>query len=123
MYFNTIPIKSSHIGDNMKNKIIAQYDWGTCPKCKSKMIYFLKNYQSGYPGEDGTYITYILHEDTFVEAICPRCKFQIDLVHTINGICSKEHAKEHNYISGTNEYVIESKENPIGVTIDDENFE
>lgn len=84
----------------MKKKIIAELDWGKCPKCKnSKLIYFLNTYQAGVPGDGGTYITYILKEDNTVKAICPNCKFQIELVHSINGICSKEHALENNYIT------------------------
>lgn len=82
----------------MEKTVIAELDWGKCPKCKSKMIYFMNNYQAGVPGEGGTYITYILKEDTTIKAICPKCKFQTNLIHTICGICSKEHAIEHNYI-------------------------
>lgn len=83
---------------DVEKKIIAEIDWGKCPKCKSKMIYFMNNYQAGVPGEGGTYITYILKEDTTIKAICPNCKFQTELVHTICGICSKSYAIEHNYI-------------------------
>lgn len=116
----------------MEKKIIAELDWGQCPRCKqSKLVYFMNTYQAGVPGDGGTYITYILTEDNTITAICPKCKFQTNLIHTINGICSEEHAKENHYISNynqsfynTNNQYISEKEITIPKEVDsnDENI-
>lgn len=112
----------------MEKKVIATLDWGLCPKCKdSRLVYFMNTYQAGVPGEGGTYITYILNEDTTVKAICPKCKFQANLIYTINGICSEQHAREHHYINtGSVIQPIEEREITVSineVTSNDENIE
>ena len=98
---------------NIDKKVIANIDWGACPKCKkSKLLYFINNTQCAVPGPGGSYLQYILNEDTSVIGICPNCNFKTELIYTVEeGICTKEHAKINNYIKSEN---MGSRANEIG---------
>ena len=74
-----------------EKKIVAYHDFGSCPKCGTKMMYMLSTYQLAIPGPGGTSLSKIIGEDKDITGVCPNCNNKVALTSSIYGITTKNY--------------------------------
>ena len=74
-------------------KKVVDRDFGLCPKCGSRLLYLLSNYQIGVPAAGGQNLSKILGEDKDITGICPNCNHRVQLTSSIYGITTPQYEK------------------------------
>ena len=72
---------------------VAIHDFGRCPRCGTKLLYMLSNYQLALPGPGGTTISRVIGEDRDITGVCPHCHNKIPLTTSIYGITTPTYEK------------------------------
>ena len=73
-------------------KEIVRRDFSYCPRCGSKLLYLISNYQLAVPGYGGTSIEKILGCDKDITAVCENCNHRIQMCSSIYGITPKKYS-------------------------------
>ena len=72
---------------------IATHDFGRCPRCGTRLLYMLSNYQLAVPGPGGTTISRVIGEDRDITGVCPKCNHRIALTTSVYGIVTPTYEK------------------------------